>query len=499
MKRLLRALTALVALAAGAACSATPATVPTAPARPPATATSLPAATPTAVPVAAEVQLGDIALGGLTPDAARAAIEQYATALQQPFEVVVGERRVAIDPDDIALRIDRAALLAEVLAAPTATRIAATPDYDAEALGALLDSLAEDVRVPTSSLLITASDVISASFVVTGGARLDVSSAQQTIAERLASGMPLGEIELPLVPLTPAEMHPEPAALQQALETLAARWGDVAGVYVYDLAGEREIAAVHARTVFNAASTIKTAIMLNAYLSLTSFDDEQDQAMKQMIEQSDNLAANDLMSWSINWPGTEGAIQGANLMSDRLAALGLEHTYLYTAYESADYVRQNRITLRAGPEQAGDPPYTANGRYLRTTPYEMAQLYRMLDECARGTGVLLEQHGDMLDAARCREMLERLALNEDDTRMVAGLPPGTVAQHKSGWIDDMHADAGIVRSPGGDYVVAIYLFRPAAPGTAVADRVMRETIAGFSRLVYSYFNPTVVDALPVEP
>jgi beta-lactamase class A len=491
MKRLFRALTALVVLAAGAACSATPAAAPTATV-PPATATSLPAtAVPTAIPVAAGVQLGDVALGGMTPEAARAVIEQYAGALQQPFELVVGEQRLTIAPDDIGLRIDSAALLDEALAAPATARISPEPTHDEAALTALLDGLAETARLPTSSALITDTDIISASFVVSGGARLDVAGARQAIAERLAAGMPLGTIELALVPLTPAEMHPEPEALQQALEALAARWGDVAGVYVYDLAGEREIAAVHARTVFNAASTIKTAVMLNAYLSLESFDDDQDRAMKRMIEQSDNLAANDLMSWSVSWPGTEGAIKGADVMSDRLASLGLEQTYLYTAYESADFVRQNGITLRAGPEQAGEPPYTSTGRYLRTTPYEMAQLYRMIDECARGTGILLERHGDMLGAVRCQEMLGRLALNEDTTRMVAGLPPGIVAQHKSGWIDDMHADAGIVRSPGGDYVVSIYLFRPAAPGTAVSDRVMRETIAGFSRLVYSYFNPTV--------
>ncbi|MGC9038882.1 MAG: serine hydrolase, partial [Roseiflexus sp.] len=90
----------------------------------------------------------------------------------------------------------------------------------------------------------------------------------------------------------------------------------------------------------------------------------------------------------------------------------------------------------------------------------------------------------------CQEMLDNLANNGDNRRMVAGIPDGVRVEHKSGWIADMQADVGIVRSPGGDYVIAIYVYRPLASGDAlVPDRIMMSTIAAFSRLVYTYFNP----------
>jgi hypothetical protein len=54
----------------------------------------------------------------------------------------------------------------------------------------------------------------------------------------------------------------------------------------------------------------------------------------------------------------------------------------------------------------------------------------------------------------------------------------------------MQADVGIVHSPGGDFLVAIYIYREIIPGrTYLADEVAAPVIASFARLVHSYFNP----------
>jgi hypothetical protein len=87
-------------------------------------------------------------------------------------------------------------------------------------------------------------------------------------------------------------------------------------------------------------------------------------------------------------------------------------------------------------------------------------------------------------------MLDRLATNHDVTRMVAGLPKGTLAQHKSGWIENMQADAGIVRSPNGDYVLAVYVYKKLTDGVAMwDDAVLAPIVADFSRLAYTAYNP----------
>ncbi|HWQ16183.1 MAG TPA: serine hydrolase, partial [Roseiflexaceae bacterium] len=286
--------------------------------------------------------------------------------------------------------------------------------------------------------------------------------------------------------------RPTPAALQEQIEAMAREWKGVAGIYVYDLASGQEVASLNAGTVFSAASTIKTAIMLNAYVTLPKFTARQERALTKMIVESDNLEANLLLAASVGGGGTEEALKGAERMSEMLADLGLKHTYQWVPYEALDYIRLNKLKYRCGPKDpVGPKPHTETGCALRTTPAEMARLYIWIEQCSRGEGVLLEQFPETLTAARCQEMIGRLEKNGDKKRLVAGLPPGTRAAHKSGWIEDMQADAGIVRSPGGAYIVAIYLYRPLGGGAPIPDRVMMESIAGFSRLIYTYYNPVV--------
>jgi beta-lactamase class A len=235
------------------------------------------------------------------------------------------------------------------------------------------------------------------------------------------------------------------------------------------------------------------AIMLNAYINLPEFTKRQEQALEKMIVESDNLEANYLLAAAIGGGGTEDAIKGAEAMSAMLADLGLENTYQYVPYEAGEYIRLNKLKVKSGPKDpVGPAPHTESGRWLRTTPAEMAQLYVWIEQCSRGEGLLLEKFAETLTAERCKAMIARLEKNGDTERMVAGLPPGTVVAHKSGWIDITQADVGIVRSPGGDYVAAIYLYRPIdGPQPPIPDRILMSSIANISRLIYSYYNPVV--------
>jgi beta-lactamase class A len=134
------------------------------------------------------------------------------------------------------------------------------------------------------------------------------------------------------------------------------------------------------------------------------------------------------------------------------------------------------------------------GACLRAEPASMARLYLLIDECARGEGLLLEQF-EKLSADRCQEMLDRLETNDDDTRLAAGIPAGVRVEHKSGWIEDMNGDAGVVRSPGGDYIAAIYIYKPLPAGRFMwEDEEMAPVVAALSRLAYTAYNPVELDA-----
>jgi beta-lactamase class A len=422
---------------------------------------------------------------------ARTALEQRLAPLLRPLEIRAGRATLSLRPDDIGLQIDYDTMLGAALSAGAGEKIPLSLTYDRFRLRALVEDLAPDSGAPPKLTVITSSEPISRSFALAGGQTLDVDAAVKVIDERLWQLSAPRRITLPLA--VADDVRPTPAQLQEQLRALAGEWKGVAGVYVYDIASGQEVASVNQNTVFHAASTIKIAIMLNAYAHLDQFTPRQERALRKMIVESDNIEANLLLAASVGGVGTEEAIVGAEQMSAMLADLGLEHTYQYVPYEASDYIRINKLKVKSGPrDPVGEAPYTETGRWLRATPAEMAQVYIWIEQCSRGEGTLAEAYPETLTPARCEEMIARLEQNADTKRMVAGLPSGTRVAHKSGWIPDMQADVGMVRSPGGDYIVAIYLYRPlGGNGVPVPDRVMMSAIAGFSRLVYTYYNPVV--------
>ncbi|HEX9373266.1 MAG TPA: serine hydrolase, partial [Roseiflexaceae bacterium] len=323
-----------------------------------------------------------------------------------------------------------------------------------------------------------------------GATTVDVDAAVKQIDERLRAVGGARRITLPLAQASGAA-RPTPAQLQQQIELMAKDWkGSVAGVYVYDLASGKQIAGLNERTAFTAASTIKVAIMLNAYVNLPKLTDKQQAALKKMIVESDNLRANDVLAAAAGGSTTESAFEGAEQMSALMADLGLKNTFLYVPFESGDFIKLYKVKFKTGPKQGGEAPFTNSSNTLRTTPLEMAQIYIFLEQCSQGRGVLLEKYGKNLTAARCKEMIDWLKQNGDYKRMMSGLPKGAEVAHKSGWVPPgVQGDAGIVRSPGGDFVIAIYLYQP---GEKYSDTEVQQLIGSFARLVYSYYNPVAV-------
>ena len=106
-------------------------------------------------------------------------------------------------------------------------------------------------------------------------------------------------------------------------------------------------------------------------------------------------------------------------------------------------------------------------------------------------GALLELYPETLTAERCTEILDLMRKNGDFTRMMSGLPEGTISARKSGWIEDMQADVGIVTTPSGrNFLMAIYVYRPITAEIGnLPDAIAAEAIGGFARLIYSAFEP----------
>ncbi len=480
-----------LALIAGCAPAASQPDPSSATRRPVATVAAAPASAPTPARVfASGTTVAGVTVAGLTFAEAEQRLRAALTAPEE-IELRVGSTRQALSAERIGLTVPVDQLLARAtpaLTASTPITVSVAFAYDQAALRQEVATLAAAVAVPPAIQVITATETLSRSFAFTPGRILDVDAAVARIGTGLASG-DVGPFTLTLSEETTPPRVPL-ARLREEVEAMAAEWPGVIGFQVIDLETGAS-AGFHEHTVFAGASTIKTAIMLNAYVNLDAFDEREQDLLAKMIGESDNLAANDLLAAAAGGQGTEYAFVGADAMSTMLQEeLGLEHTYLYIPFEATDFISLYKPKFRCGPKgPVGAKPYTEHGNCLRAEPASMARLYQLIDQCAANKGLLLERF-ERLTPARCQEMLDYLAANDDQTRLVAGVPPGIRVEHKSGWIEDMQADAGIVRSPNGAYAIAIYVYRPLPAGRYFwPDELMAPVVAAFSRLAYTAFNP----------
>lgn len=87
-------------------------------------------------------------------------------------------------------------------------------------------------------------------------------------------------------------------------------------------------------------------------------------------------------------------------------------------------------------------------------------------------------------------MISYLTQNRIGVLLEAGLPDGTQIGHKHGWAEEadgvMHTvgDAGLVYTPGGNYVIAIFIHDT---NQIIWDSA-NHLFADLSRAVYNYFN-----------
>jgi beta-lactamase class A len=87
-------------------------------------------------------------------------------------------------------------------------------------------------------------------------------------------------------------------------------------------------------------------------------------------------------------------------------------------------------------------------------------------------------------------MLDYLAQDKTGALIQEGVPDGTRVAHKHGWVTDasyiIHdmSDAAIVYTPGGDYVLAVYLYHP----VQLVFDPSNKLVADISRAVYNFYN-----------
>lgn len=264
----------------------------------------------------------------------------------------------------------------------------------------------------------------------------------------------------------------------------------VVGLYLLDLQKRSEIHFVYDNgrdiptppdVAFTASSTIKIPIMISVFRHYRSqLDTQTEEMLLNMIKLSENPPADALMA-------RIDEARGPLVVTENMQALGLENTFLAGYfYDGAPLLAVYRTPANQRTDVETNPDI-----YNQTTPSEMGSLLADLYDCAESnSGALLAAFPGEITQAGCQQMLDILARDKIGVLIEAGVPEGTRVAHKHGWISGPNgviqniSDAGVVYTPGGNYVLSIYTYHPRE---AIWQQVST-LIARISQVVYNYYN-----------
>jgi beta-lactamase class A len=174
-------------------------------------------------------------------------------------------------------------------------------------------------------------------------------------------------------------------------------------------------------------------------------------AVHLMIVYSDNTATNLVLDRI-----------GIRSTADRMEALGFPNTKIH----SKVFRRDTSVF----------PERSKRWGLGSTTAREMVGLLEKLHE------------GKLVSPEACKEMLGHLKKCEDKDKFPHLLPPKTVVAHKTGSLDEVRTDAGIIYTRGGPVAVCVltkdnadHRWEPDNAGNVICAKVAKE--------VYDYFAP----------
>lgn len=287
-------------------------------------------------------------------------------------------------------------------------------------------------------------------------------------------------IELPLVYQEPPPLDFE--LLERTFETHLDVSGLVTVGFMKDLATGHEI-SIRGDIAVSGLSIMKIPILVETFRAIEgqpNFD--QQKLLNQMIIESSNLAANLLLDVVA---GEDNAYLGSDILTESMQALGLENTYIVTPYEEP--ARPDKPSF-VTPANSVDELLTSPEASMQTTAEDIGTLLAMIYDCRNGGGALLALYPDSLNPVECQSMIDLLMLNVEGTWMIRdGMPDGTIVGHKHGYGFDIHGDAGLIFSEGGDYIIVTYVTDPGVDWLVaeLSFPIMRE----LARIAFNFYNP----------
>lgn len=321
------------------------------------------------------------------------------------------------------------------------------------------------------------------------GAELDMDRSVLLIETALRSTS-RRVVDLPLQHTRPP--HPSFQNLEILLKQTIdlAGFDGLTGVYLLDLQTARAIHFAYQRqkdlptqpdVAFTAASIIKIPIMVSVFRHIGENPDaETIKLLEEMIEFSGNDPADWVMERVIDKRTAPLEI------TQDMKTLGLENTFLAGEfYAGAPLLAAYKTPANQRADLNTDPDI-----YNQTTPSDMGMLLEDIYQCSQFSGgALPAAFPGEITQSECQTMITYLTHNQIGSLIEAGVPEGTKVAHKHGWVTYfgvMHSlgDAGLVFTPGGDYVLVMFFYHP----DQLVWVPISELAASLSAAVYNFYN-----------
>lgn len=439
----------------------------------------------------AGLTIGGVPVGGLTPEEAADQLNnRYLTA---PVIIHHGDESVEVDPSEIEFTLDLDTMLGQadyqrqqqdfwagfwgfLWGRPVEVeQVELRATHSPEALRDMLGTVAtafDKPALPPQPVPTTLSFQYGEPGIVTNieASIPDVQAAFYRAADR----------EARLLLESVDASRPDINLLARLIVNHLEGFDGVASIFILDLASGEEV-GINADLPMSGMSIVKVPIVLEALRALDSSPSlEQDKLISEtLVIQSGNFSANQLLDVVA---GEDDAYLGADLVTESMRSLGLENTFIAVPYEEPP--RPGRATYETSANSRDDLP-TDPDPAMQTTAEDMGTLLAMIYYCAEDNGgALIAAYGGQITQADCQELLGYMTQNHIGSLIEEGVPPGTAVAHKHGWIGDTHGDAGIIYSPGADYVLVTYMYKP----DWLEWEISSPLLADVSRATYNYFN-----------
>jgi beta-lactamase class A len=429
-----------------------------------------------------------LSVEGMTREQVLNALE---VAFATPVEVTYQQQQLFLSPDSVELRYnsdETAASLDAVLAArggldgfvahilrrpPDPVDIPVAVSFSGERLDGFLTRVAGQYdRPPQDPVPLLASLSFRPG---QSGCELDIETSRARLAMAIVSATDRqAELAVRTEEAPPLNLDVLGQLLQVLLDD---HEGLVAGIFIKHLQTGDEI-GINADVAYAGLDVLKIAILEETLRVLDHTPDvEMTELLSGTMTLSDNSAANLLLRDVI---GDGDGFQGVENLTASMHHLGLINTFMATPYDE-DIVPPTIVT----PANSRTNISTEPDPHMQTTPLDAGLLLEMIYQCSHGGGALMAAYPGAFAAADCSQMIEWMGMNRIDSLIEAGVPVGTKVVHRHGWISDTHADAALVFSPGGDFVLVVFLYRPQWLEWEESVSLMPD----IATATYNYFNP----------